>query len=308
LVLTILLLAAFSLITLDYRTGAVNGLRSGASSVFGPIEDGVSDVTHPIGSWFSSIGHVGSYKNQNNALKTKIAELQSQLNLTSAQRTELHEYQKLLHIAGLAQFKVVASRVTAYGSALGSEETATINRGSSSGIRKNMTVINGDGLVGRVIGVTSSTSTILLANDPTFTAGIRVEGKQLEIGTVSGNGTNKPMSMELQTNNTLLTHGESLVTLGGSQTVTSPFAPEVPVGTIDQVTTRSGGLVETATITPYVDFTGINIVAVVLSSPQLIKHDSLLPASPTPAPTVTVTVTASPTSTGTSGSTTSTTP
>ena len=63
-------------------------------------EDGVSDVTHPIGSWFDSQFHAGSYKSRNDALKRQIAELQGQLHMTALQREELAQYQKLYKIAG----------------------------------------------------------------------------------------------------------------------------------------------------------------------------------------------------------------
>src|SRR5271154_5927949 len=96
LVLTLLLLAAFTLITIDYRSNSLGGVRSAASTVFGPIEDGVGDVVHPIGSWFSSIGHLGSYKRKNDELKSQVAKLQAQLHLTAAERDELAQAQKLL--------------------------------------------------------------------------------------------------------------------------------------------------------------------------------------------------------------------
>ena len=73
LVLTILLLLAFTLITLDYRSGALDGGRSAAADVFGPIENTVGDVVHPIGSWFSSLGHLGSYKSENDKLERELA-------------------------------------------------------------------------------------------------------------------------------------------------------------------------------------------------------------------------------------------
>jgi rod shape-determining protein MreC len=300
LVLTIQLLAAFSLITLDYRTGALSGVRSAASTVFGPIENAVNDVTHPIGSWFSSIGHLGSYKSENDALKAQVAKLKAQLHLTQAQRVELAKDQKLLHLAGVAQYTVVPARVIAYGGALGSEDTVTINRGTANGVQKDQTVIDGDGLVGKTISVGHTTATVLLANDPTFTAGIRLEGNQLEIGSVQGNGTNKPLSLQLYSNTTPLTAGQQLVTLGGGN---DPFVPEVPVGAITKVNPLSGGLAETGLVRSFVDFTALNVVAVVTKAPPSIKHDSLLPASPTPAPTVTVTVTATPGSTASAGAT-----
>ncbi|HWB65482.1 MAG TPA: rod shape-determining protein MreC [Mycobacteriales bacterium] len=294
LVLTILLLSAFTLITIDYRSGALGGVRNAASTIFGPIEDAADAVVHPIGSFFSSLGHLNSYKSENGALRRQVAELRNKLNLTAAQRAELAQDQKLLHLAGQAQFTVVGARVTAYGATLGYEQTATINRGSANGIRVGQTVISGDGLVGRTIVVGHSSSTILLASDPTFSVGIRTAAKQLELGTVTGGGVNRPMQLQLYSNTAVLTSGEQVVTLGDSQNNDKPFAPEVPVGTISHVNPLHGGLAATAQVKPFVDFTALGVVAVVVKAPQNLKHDSLLPASPTPAPTVTVTVTGSP--------------
>jgi rod shape-determining protein MreC len=47
-------------------------------------------------------------------------------------------------------------------------------------------------------------------------------------------------------------------------------------------------------VKPFVTFSSLDLLAVVTHAPSNIKHDSLLPASPSPAPTVTVTVTATP--------------
>jgi rod shape-determining protein MreC len=301
LVLTVLLLAAFTLITLDYRSGALNGVRSAASSVFGPIENAVADVTHPIGSWFSSIAHVGSYRHENEQLKKQIAALEGQLHLTQAQRDELAQDRKLLHLAGVGQFKIVPAQVIAYGGGLGGDQTVTINRGSSSGITINQTVIDGDGLVGQTIVVGRSTSTVLLADDPTFSVGARLSGQQLELGSVSGGGQGKPMSFQLFSATAPMSVGETLVTAGSTRNI--PFVPEVPIGTVTSIRPTSDGLSRIATVKPFVDFTGIDIVAVVVNAPKTVKHDSLLPASPTPAPTVTVTVTATP-SPGATGTTT----
>jgi rod shape-determining protein MreC len=301
LVLTVLLLAAFTLITLDYRSGALNGVRSASASVFGPVEDVVADVTHPIGSWFSSIAHVGSYRHENEQLKKQIAALEGQLHLTQAQRDELAQDRKLLHLAGIGQFKIVPAQVIAYGGGLGGDQTATINRGSAAGVQVHQTVIDGDGLVGQTIVVGRTTSTVLLADDPTFCVGARLSGQQLELGSVCGAGQGKPMSFTLFSATAPMTVGENLVTAGSTNNI--PFVPEVPIGTVTSIRQTSDGLSRIATVKPFVDFTGIDIVAVVVNAPKTVKHDSLLPASPTPAPTVTVTVTATP-SPGATGTTT----
>lgn len=290
--LTILLLAAFTLITLDYRSGSLGGVRRAASTVFGPIEDGIDAVVHPIGSWFSSLGHLGSYKHENEQLHRKVAELQTQLRMSATERTEYLQEQQLLHLAGLGQYKSVAARVTAYGAAFGFESTVAINRGTENGITKNETVISGAGLVGRVVEVGPTTATVQLANDSAFTAGGRLSTGTLAVGEVSGNGRGKLMGLTLLDNTVRLAVGQSLVTFASGPG--GPFVPEVPIGRITHVAPVNGQLAQTATVTPFVSFGSLDVVAVVVAAPKTIKHDSLLPASPTPAPTVTVTVTASP--------------
>jgi rod shape-determining protein MreC len=300
LILTLLLLSAFTLITLDYRSGALGGVRKAASTVFGPIQDGIDKVVHPIGSWFSSLGHLGSYKHENQELHRKVADLQTQLRMTEVERQEFQQEQKLLHLAGLGQFTSVAARVTAYGGAFGFESTIEINRGSANGLRKNLTVISGAGLVGRVVDVGRTTSTVQLANDSAFTAGTRVvTPHRLAVGAVSGNGRSKAMSLTLLDNTVRLAVGQILVTFASGPG--GPFVPEVPIGKITHVTPANGQIAQTASVAPFVDFHSLDIVAVVVDAPKSIKRDSLLPASPTPAPTVTVTVTASPDSTGGTG-------
>lgn len=304
LILTLLLLSAFTLITLDYRSGALGGVRKAASSVFGPIEDGINKVVHPIGSWFSSLGHLGSYKHENQDLHRRVAELQTKLRMTEVERQEFLQSQRLLHLAGLAQFTSVAARVTAYGAAFGFESTIEINRGSANGLRKNLTVISGAGLVGRVVHVGRTTSTVQLANDSAFTAGTRLSTPRLAVGAVSGNGRGEPLGLTLLDNTVRLAVGQMLVTFASGPG--GPFVPEVPIGKITRVTPANGQLAQTASVDPFVDFGSLDIVAVVVDAPKSIKHNSLLPASPTPAPTVTVTVTATPGSSSSPSSTAST--
>jgi rod shape-determining protein MreC len=300
LVLTLLLLSALTLITLDYRSGALGGVRKVASTIFGPIEDGIDAVVHPIGSWFSGLGHLGSYKHENEDLHHQVAQLQTQLRLTATEHTEYLQEQKLLHLAGLGQYTSVAARVTAYGAAFGFESTIAINRGTANGIQRNETVISGAGLVGRVVAVARDTATVQLANDSEFTVGARLSTGTLAVASVQGNGRGEPMNLQLLDNTVLLTVGQQLVSFSSGPG--GPFVPEVPIGTITHVSKVNGQIAQTASVKPFVDFSSLDVVAVVVHAPKSIPHDLLLPHSPTPAPTVTVTVTATPGAPGTTPS------
>ena len=292
LILALLLLTAFTLITLDYRSGGGGPLRTVGDAVFGPIERAANAVVRPIGDFFSSLGHLNSYKSDNKKLKEENQRLLEQLRLTDADRAQLADAEKLLNLAGRAQFKIIAARVIAYGSSLGFESTAEIDVGSQDGIQRNQTVINGDGLVGKTISVGPTTTTILLGNDPDFTAGARLEGSSRDIGHVDGAGRNNPMTFTLLGTNTTMQVGDRLVTFASIGD--RPFVPEVPIGHITSVKPTNGQLFSMGVVAPYVNYGSIDIVGVVVEVPRTIKRDSLLPPSPTPSPTPTPTSTPSP--------------
>jgi rod shape-determining protein MreC len=280
-VLAVLLLTAFTLITLDYRSGGGGPLRRVANAVFGPIENAVGDVARPIGSFFSGLGHLSSYKSDNAKLRKEVAQLRSQLRLTDAERARLADEEKLLHLDQLAQFRIVTANVSAVGGSLDFESTATIDIGSRDGITPDMTVIDGDGLVGKTLSVGPTTATVLLANDVQFSAGARLESSQL-IGHVDGGGRG-PMRFTLLDSQGSIKVGARLVTFGDIGQ--KPFVPEVPIGRVTRVVPTPGALTRTAEVAPYVGFDSLDVVGVVVSAPRTIKRDSLVPPSPSPTPT-----------------------
>src|SRR3954464_10844554 len=288
LVLALLLLTAFTLITLDYRAGSGGPLRAIGNAVFrpvrravaGPVERAVADVARPVGSFFSSLGNLSSYKSTNAKLRKQNERLREQLRLTDGDRAHLSSAEKLLDIAGRGQFKIVPAQVVAVEGALGFEWTATIDIGSRDGIRTNTTVGNGDGQVGRTVHVGPTTSTVLLGQDPTFTAGARLK-RTNEIGHVDGGGR-QPMTFTLLGSSNTMKPGDRLVSF--ASLANRPFVAEVPIGRITKVLPTPGQLFRTAVVAPFVDFTAIDVVGVVVSQPRTARRDSLLPPSPTPSP------------------------
>lgn len=282
-ILALLLLTAFTLVTLDYRSGGGGPLRRFGNAVFGPIENAAAAIAQPIGSFFASLSHLSGYKHDNAQLRKQVADLRQQLRLTDSERAHLADMEKLLHLDQAAQFRIVAARITAVGSSLGFESTATIDIGSNSGIQPDQTVINGDGLVGKTLSVGPSTATVLLGNDVNFHAGARLEGSE-EIGHVDGGGR-RPMTFTLLDSQGNIQVGARLVTFG--DIANRPFVPEVPIGHVTQVQPVNGALTRTAIVAPYVRFSTVDIVGVVVAMPHPPKRDSLLPKpapTPTPAP------------------------
>src|SRR5262249_23464447 len=76
------------------------------------------------------------------------------------------------------------------------------------------------------------------------------------------------------------------------------FPGGVPIGEIGQVQGTVGSFSRTATITPYVDFTSLDLVGVVVVPPRTDPRDSVLPPRPTPTPSAAPSASATPRGSG----------
>ncbi len=290
LLLVLLVAIAFALITVDIRGGRnspVDGARQAAAAVFGPVENGLSSAVDPVGNAVSAIRDSGNRHDRLARLEKENAALKAKLGSDDRNRSRLNQLDKMLKLAGEGQYGIKGAQVIAIGAAQGFSWTITIDAGANDGIKRDMTVLNGDGLVGRVTTVGPDTSTVLLANDPDFTVGTRMEGSD-ELGFASGQG-DRPLRVELLNAKAEVKKGDRLVTFGSE--ADKPFVPGVPVGVVSRVEPSNGGLTRTVYVTPYVGFSKLDIVGVVVQAPKKDPRDEVLPAKPKPVPTPTVTVT-----------------
>ncbi|GGZ53581.1 rod shape-determining protein MreC [Streptomyces bluensis] len=293
LLLVLLIAIAFALITVDIRGGEdspVDGARRAAATVFGPIEDGVSTAVDPIGNAVSAIRDSGERHDRLAALEKENAALKAELGSDDRNRSRVRQLDKMLKTAASGQYGIKGAEVVAIGAAQGFSWTVTIDIGSKDGIKRDMTVLNGDGLVGRVTTVGPNTATVLLASDPDFTVGTRMEATD-ELGFASGQG-DRPLRVELLNGKAKVKKGDRLVTFGSE--ADKPFVPGVPVGVVSRVDPSGGDLTRTIYVRPYVGFTKLDIVGVVVQAPRSDPRDTVLPDKPKPTPTPTVTVTVTP--------------
>jgi rod shape-determining protein MreC len=293
-VLALLVLTAFTLITLDYRSrggGFFGSLRRTASSVFGPVERGAADVVRPVRHAVQAVGSIGSNHKKVTELQREVASLQQQVRQAPFDKQQAAELKQLLHVSAVGQFKMVFAQVIAVSPSYGFEWTATIDAGTRDGLKENMTVLNGDGLVGRLKVVGTSTSTVLLAIDPEFNVGVRLPNNQM--GVVSGHGR-AAMSLMLLDPTARVKVGDGLVTQGSADQ--TPFVWGVPVGSVTSATSPLTGDVQNGEVKPFVDFTALDLVGVVVEPPRTDPRGALLEP---PLPTITVTTTATATATAT---------
>ena len=292
LVLSVLLIIAVVLITLDFRDGGASPARNAGADIFGPVEQVTHDVTDPVASLFDSITGGPSAQSSIAGLQRQNAALRAQLSQAQLSQAAKRQLAQLLQLDAGA-YRIVAASVIAAGGDYA--DTVTLDAGSRDGIKPNETVLNGSGFVGTVTQVSTGTSTVLLANDASSVMGVQMAGSA-EIGDVTGTGKSMTGSgllrLSLFDANAVLTVGQQVVTYAsvGDQ----PEVPGVPVGTVVSVSGGAGALTQTAMVRPFVNFTALGVVGVVVEVPRRNPRVSILPR---PAPTVTVTVAARPSGT-----------
>ncbi|MCI3930679.1 rod shape-determining protein MreC [Streptomyces sp. AN091965] len=295
LLLVLLIAIAFALITVDIRGGEdspVDGARQAAATVFGPVEDGMAGAVDPIGNAIGAVRDSGGRHDRIAQLERENAALKAKLGSDDRNRSRVKQLDSLLKTAGAGQYGIKGAEVIGIGAAQGFSWTVTIDAGANDGLKRDMTVLNGDGLVGRVTTVGPSTATVLLANDPDFTVGTRME-KTDELGFASGQG-DRPLRVQMLNGKAKIKKGDRLVTFGSQ--ADKPFVPGVPVGQVVRVDPSGGDLTRNVYVRPYVGFTKLDVVGVVVEAPRKDPRDTVLPskpAKPKPAPTVTVTATPS---------------
>jgi rod shape-determining protein MreC len=288
-VLAVLLLSAFTFITLDARGGegsVLDRLRESASSVFGPVERAAAAVVNPVADFIDGVTSINSTSDKIDALEAENDELRRQLLTAPLDQARLDELDKLLRVSSLGDYEIVPAQVIAVAADNGYARTVTVDAGTRDGIRRDQTVLNGDGLVGRVIAAGPGTATILLLTDPEFGVGSRLAASS-ETGFLRGNGRD-PLGLELYNPQAVVEEGNVVVTLGSPNG--RPFVPGVPIGQVTNVIATPGGLSRLAEVEPFAQLTSLDLVGVVIEPPRRNPRDALVPpttdasSSPSPSP------------------------
>ena len=139
-----------------------------------------------------------------------------------------------------------------------------IDRGTAAGVKSGMTVVNGDGLVGRVVEVSGRRAVVRVLTDPAFSVGVRL-ARSGDVATARGSGID-PGRLELRwtEQDTAIKVGDVAVTAGLSGL---RFPPDVPVGRVTKVTPRAGGRGQDVELTPIVRAHRLSVVEVLLWEP-----------------------------------------
>jgi rod shape-determining protein MreC len=268
-VLVALVLVSLTLLTISFRSptsGALHGLEGAGSTVLRPFQIAARRVAQPFRDAYNYFDGLANAKSENVKLRKEVESLRSQalLNLEKAQQEE--QKSKLLHFIQGPTFptgyRAVSTRVIS-SSDSPFARSLVITAGTSAGVRLNAPVVSGDGLVGLVSNVYSSTAVVTLLSD-TQSVVPAVDVQTNASGVVHPSSAGQlildQVSKQLPVN-----VGDQLVTQGTIDPRYPDLYPSgIPIGQVTQVNATDTSSFLLVQLQPFADLSSLQAVSVLV--------------------------------------------
>ncbi len=261
LTLALLVLTSVALLTLDFRDSAIiESARRVASTAFSPLRGAAETVSEPFSNAWHGVTDYGDLKAENEDLRAQLDERRGEGVLDEDAAEQLAALLGQLNIDWVGDIPRATARVVA-GPASNFSDTIEIDKGSDDGFAEGMPVVNGAGLVGRLVQVTPDRSTVQLITDPDFAVGVRLVPDGAP-GTARGTGEGEDLIVDTGLEaDTEVAEGTALTTSGADR---SAFPAFIPVGTVRSTREGSGGLTLDLVVEPLADTERLAFVTVLL--------------------------------------------
>jgi rod shape-determining protein MreC len=267
--LAALLAASATVVTLDFREhpgGPIRRISNVAVSVVAPLQDGLARIFKPVGNFLSGLGELPQLRAENAKLRSEVEQLKADQRRFPEVERENASLRALTGAKDWAAGRSLTAQVIGVGPS-NHEWTIFVDKGSSDGVKTDMAVISPEGLVGRVVLAAGSYSKVLLIIDPNHAVGSRLVGSG-ETGVLSGQ-SQADLRFDFIGPDTKVDTGETVVTSGYDRGI---YAPGIPLGRVTRVEASKDGLSKTAYVSPFVDFTKLDFVKVLLDSGPVVPN------------------------------------
>jgi len=262
-VLSLLLLTAYFG---EASGGRLHGLQRTFLSVVSPIQDGANKALKPVRDVFEWFGETIHAKGQRDELRRQIDKLRPQLVAAQAERRQYQQLLSLYHLnqLGVSDYHPVAATVVAKSPNIW-YSTVTIDKGTPDGVRVNDPVINGEGLVGKVVAVEADGAQVDLITDSSMGVSARI-GSSNATGIVQPKvGEPNDLLMQYLPANYRPNKGEYVVTsgsVGGADD--SLYPPGLMIGQVTSVNEESA--YTSVNVHPIADLHNLDVVEVLTAA------------------------------------------
>lgn len=260
-ILMMIAIVCVALIIVSFRfQDKMTPIRTAVGSIVTPMQRGINKIGLVVADGMDYAATVKKLTRENDSLKKQVDDLSAQNRLLQQDKYDLDNFRKLYDLdEKYSDYpKVAAHVISSDGNWFNS---FVIDKGSNDGLKVNMNVLAGDGLVGIVTEVNKSyarvrsiiddessvTGSFLKTSDMCFVNG---NLKLINKGMIDISGI--PADAEIK---------------NGYEVVTSPvsdkYLPGILIGYARDIETDSSNITQSAHLTPAADFSGLDMVLVI---------------------------------------------
>ena len=260
-ILMMIAIVCVALIIVSFRfQDKMTPIRTAVGSIVTPMQRGINKIGLVVADGMDYATTAKKLTRENDSLKKQVDDLSAQNRLLQQDKYDLDNFRKLYDLdEKYSDYpKVAAHVISSDGNWFNS---FVIDKGSNDGLKVNMNVLAGDGLVGIVTEVNKSyarvrsiiddessvTGSFLKTSDMCFVNG---NLKLINKGMIDISGI--PADAEIK---------------NGYEVVTSPvsdkYLPGILIGYARDIETDSSNITQSAHLTPAADFSGLDMVLVI---------------------------------------------
>ena len=271
-VVIILSVTFLSLIGYSANRGKMSFVENGVGVTINSVQGLFYDSLYKIGNSFQFITNISKVKAQNEELRKSNSKYQSKALEYSASIKENERLRSMFKFSELKdQYDYVGADIIGI-SGNSFSDGFIINEGEDKGIKKGMIAMTGEGLVGQVTSVGNNWSIVQCLSNKNIAVAALVHRTRDNNGIVKGyaDKNNKPLAeIDRLSLDSGVKKGDVIETsgLGGI------YPAEIRIGKVLSVHEDKGEVMKSAIIQPYVDFSKIEEVFIVIpKNPREIKY------------------------------------
>ncbi|MCR5458918.1 MAG: rod shape-determining protein MreC [Acetatifactor sp.] len=236
-----------------------------------PFEKGIGKA----GGWFSNrkdeFTQIKSLIKENQSLKEEVARLTEENTLLQQDKYELNKLRQLFELdEQYEEYHKVGARIISRDS--GNWYSAfVIDKGTDDGILKDMNVIAGGGLVGRISAVGPNWARVTaIISDNANVSGMTLatEDNLIVSGSLKGMNEGVIYFSKLVDSKSAVKAGDKIVT----SDISDKFLPGILIGYVLTVEPDNNNLTKSGTMIPAVDFEHLSEVLVITDQKQIIEE------------------------------------
>lgn len=238
-------------------TGGTAMIKSAIDTAVKPIQTAVQNTQNSVAEAWQDYVYLVGIKGENERLTAEMNLLREENNLLREELGQSARLKELLAFKEKSPLSTEAASILGYGGGSGWTKTLTLNKGSGDGISVDMPLLSAEGIIGRVINVSGSSSTALLLMDPRSSIDVIVQRTRVK-GIAQGDGADG-LRLKYVTNLDDVQAGDTLVTAG----ISGVFPKGIMVGEVRAVTMGDDNFFKSIEVKPAAEMKRLEEVLIV---------------------------------------------